>query len=82
MGIPKLSIGRNLGQTNSRRDDSSTKSTISYVSEIMRKKKKIFGINGSTLNFKTDASYIKGQNHNIRSLTLAPSTFLSKVEKY
>lgn len=80
--MPKLASVKNFNQTTSRRDDSDIKSTTSYVSEIMRKKKKIFGINESTLNFSCNASQHEGHSNNARSLTLAPSTFSSKFADY
>ena len=62
---------------NQRKDDDIT-SQLSYTSEILRKKNKIFGINPSTLNFTNVDFTKKSDNVNYRSLTLAPSIFNDK----
>ena len=62
---------------NQRKDDDIA-SQLSYTSEILRKKNKIFGINPSTLNFTNIDFTKKSDNVNYRSLTLAPSIFNDK----
>lgn len=62
-----------------RKDDSDVRSQMSYVSEIMRKKKKIFGLNDATLELASQYANHKNEDSaKIRSLTLAPSTLLKK----
>jgi hypothetical protein len=63
----------------STKDDSDVKSQLSYVSEFMNKKKKIFGINESTLKFVANTECKKAEPVGMtRSLGLA----LSTVNKY
>jgi hypothetical protein len=76
--MPKLP---NLNRT-TKKDDSDVRSTLSYVSEIMRKKKKIFGINEATLGI-AQARYADdkfSKTSNPRSLTLAPSTLMTEQD--
>lgn len=63
-----------------RKDDASQ---LSYASEIMRKKKSIFGINSSTLNVNLGTSSTDASSGiATRSLTLAPSTFKKPNENF
>ena len=66
------------------KDESDTRSHLSYVSEIMnKKKKKIFGIIESTINFAVNPSGKDTEQTALlsRSLSLAPSTFMNRFGK-
>ena len=63
-----------------RRRDEDVGSQLSYTSDILRKKQKIFGVNSSTLNIAFGGSKPSSSNGGNRSLTLAPSTFKSPKE--
>ena len=60
-----------------RKDDFDTKSTATYVSDILKRKKKVFGINENTLNMMTFDPQADTTSGNKRSLTLATSTDLN-----
>lgn len=69
--MPKLPVANE----NNKKDDFDTKSTATYMSDILKKKKKIFGVNENTLNMMSfDPQSEIGPK---RSLTLAPSTDLT-----
>ena len=68
--MPKFATMKDMSQ----HKNSDLTSHLSYTSEIMKKKQRIFGINPSTLNVPTAGFDPNEPSERVRSLTLATST--------